>query len=436
MNIRFAVVVSIIASIAATAEPNPKAIQDYVSNGVGYSNLPAPEVLEMEDVDRWARMIRASDQQHTFMRIQFERFVAAHDALLDREVPRLLGQSAAVARAQQSGAAPDDFARAVHALTTSSRNILNECERIENEYIDSISAGLTDEQATRVSLLRNESSRRESRSFQFFARWTNVDLRLVWESMNRDDFATEQCEALEHVLEDYETQITPQLHRMAQVYWDGASDMSILVVQQSAGQLDSSSFQHKYHELWNRFSDASDLVRETTEKTLQIIETLGQPISEAFTAQAKIAAFPELYPDLEEVGSVLQKLLADTAISDDQRARIEALNLRYKHDYAQASKEAEAVCIQWDNKRSRGTSGYQTQFREQALQPLLQKRNDNSRQARAETQDIVGKDMLQMTMRAIKRPERTTTLSKATDAGLGTPRLPPKTTAASTPSHQ
>ena len=417
---------AVVSTVNASGDNQPKAISDFVSVGVGYGNLPTPEVLEAIDVERWARMLQASDEQRAFMLSQYAQFVSRHNEFLDEEAPRLLEKAAEFGKTQLVDLPSAEVAKAANNLAQATSRMHSELEQLENEFIDSFVDTLTDDQVDRVYLLRNEASRRQCRSFWHYGRWTKVDLRLVWEATPKDGFSAEDQQQLEVILDDYETRITPLLRRMARVHWAGVTEMSILIAKQREGGIDDATFRNRYLSIWNRFGDSVQRIGVVTEQTVRSAQdSLPINIGARFVAEAKAAAFPELYPDANALDGLFRNLTTDAELSTKIKEASNALWVYYQPEYAAVCKEAEDFCIHWGNMTSRGTDGYQTQFFAEAFKPLLEKRNAVCERWRAEVVRAVGKKVVASNTPEAESTARTPSQLRATSAGVRPPKRPP-----------
>lgn len=394
----FFLVVGLILTRTAIAE-EPKTLQSYLHMGVGYSNLPLPGVLLPEDVERWARTIAASDEQRAFMLVRYDEFVKRHNELMGQLGPSVVTLSAEFAEKSKPDVSVDELERAAIALQSSIRRFRDFSERVENDYIDAIMPGLTDDQIDRLYLLRGEASRRQSRSFRHLSRWTNVDLRLLWEEMDRNSLEASDAKALETILDDYETRVTPVLRRMSNVYWTGAIEMSVMVARHSNGKIDSDELRNYYHRMWNSYGDATARMREITQQTLNMIgEALPGQGGVRVIAEAKSAAFPEVYPDSRSIEMLFVKILESDMVNDGDAKTVEDLRNTYLVEYRSICNELESFCINWGDKASRGTNGYQQQYLRGALQPLLQKREQINEKWTATLASAVGEELVRTSM--------------------------------------
>ncbi len=394
--IAFLKIACLICAGSCDSPQRAKTVSDYLQNGVGYANLATGDALQPEHVDQWAQWLEASDAQREFMRFQYSQWVKHYNELLDHEMPKYLSQSAETARMGQGPERKSAaFIGALQALQHANRRVLTAMERMENDYVDLILPGLTDEQADRAQMLRNAISRRQSRNVPILLRWVNVDLREVWQVMSGEKTLPEDIEKMSPILDDYENRITPLLRRLANARWASSLEIRKLLFEKGEGRLDSAEFEHRYDAIHGKIADAGRRVREITQQTVRLIgDSLTNATAKAFVDHAKAVAFPEAYPDKSAMDQHFAALTASADLDQAAKDSIVAMYPDYVSEYKAAADEIEALMVNWDEQTALGKSGFQRQFLAKALEPLLRKRMELAERWRAKLREAAGESAL------------------------------------------
>lgn len=166
---------------AGQSDVRTKSVHDYVEMGVSYINIAAPKHgIQPEDVERWAAILNAAEEQQEFMRLQYGAYADRYNAHLDRVAPQYLEECAQTNAIVTGTGRSNESVKVLAFLLRSSKRLWADLEQLDNEYLDSISPALTEEQIAQLAVCRGEISRRNSRTSRFLTRWADMELRMVW----------------------------------------------------------------------------------------------------------------------------------------------------------------------------------------------------------------------------------------------------------------
>jgi len=388
----FTIAVIIVTAWTTASLPRVTTLQDLVQVGVGYANLETPDALQAEDIVRWGRLLNASAPQQDHLAQQYRHFVDRHNAFMENEGRDYLSQAAELSRVQRdAGMRSKEYLDATSRFDQSSEHFRTGLERLENEYIDALVPVLEEHQLDTLHLCRLEASRRQLRTQKFLTRWANIDLRLVWEAIWDESISEADCNAMENVLAEYENRVTLSLERAVRQQRRARSDLLHLFIQADAGELDPVAVTARYRAIWDRIGNLFRIVREETQLALELaIARLSPALNERFEAEAKMAAFPELYPDTTEIDRLLKALLASSDIDTDTKDDVRDLHVAYLEEYRAVCMKLESVCVEWGDQSARGQSGYEPQKLKDELEPMLNQRTEVSEKWFALLKDQVG----------------------------------------------
>lgn len=407
--------------LIGAGEPLPRAttIQDMIEPGMPMGNLMNPAALQPEDVERWGKMLDVNEQEMMHLNQQYVQYVSRHNQLMEIDGKAYLQTCSELGNLIRTDRLTSPAVlQATRDLHAQARRLQDNLERLELEYIDSLLPGLTEAQSELVYLFRNEASRRQSRSFPFLDRWSNVDLRFVWEAMLSDVVNEADRVAMDTLLADYETRVTPLLDRLARQLSAASVEILELMVAEGSGGVDSETATSRHTAIWNRVGNAFESVRTATHvAVIQASNVLSQPIADRFVAEAKMAAFPELYPDDGDLERLFAKLLSGGELDDQKRNEAQSLRVGYREEYVAICQRLESLCIEWGDRRSRGKSGSQRQFLAEELQPLLTKRDEVSTRWLELLTAVVGEDAIAANMPSAPPVTRSPQQRRATSAG-------------------
>lgn len=411
----------LIGLIVFATNPLPRALTvlDLADFNGPYGNLQNPAALQAEDVDRWARTLDVTAQQLEFLQQRYIEFAERHNRYMEHDGKAYLAKCRELGDLQNTTTLTSrEMLRTTEELLGQTRRFQAGLEQRELEYVDSLVPVLNDEQIDQLYLLRNEASRRQSRSFRFLDRWSNVDLRLVWEAMLSDDIGAADREAMERLLADYEVRVTPLLARLAEQYASNGVEIMEIMADEAEGRINTETATNRYRAAWNKIGNAFEQVQKATQDTVtQASVILTEPVGKLFVAEAKMAAFPELYPDRTYCDQLFINLMTNATITPQQQQDVMALRLGYQEQYAAACLELETFCIEWGHRRARGESGSQRQFLTDELIPRLAKRDEISAKWLHLAEDVVGEQVVKAHMPNPPSMQRTPLQRRATSAG-------------------
>jgi hypothetical protein len=376
----------------------PRTMVDYVREYGGGANMNVPiDPLRPADLDRWSDILNASEAQQQFMRIEYQAFVDAHNAYLDREAPRYLGMTVEFWDVVQAeGLSSWALVEIMRKLDQASDRVRRELTAIELEMIDKLAPILTEEQIERLDILRLESRRRNCRTFISFGRWADVELRLVWDASGRPAASPAELERAETILLDYERQLTPLICRQSELEFRTRQDLLQNRINRNEGTVTFEEGTTRYIQIQNRRGDAARDVRLLHERTTDhIAAVVSDEVAASFITAAKEVAYPELYPDPTDLKLLISTVQNDLSPEDATFGVLQELWNRYSVEYERTCNDLESLCVKWGDKASRGVSGYQIQFLPEALKPLLAERIELSRRYLTKLHEHLGPEVLE-----------------------------------------
>jgi len=398
--------------------PRARTLAEQMRLGQGYTGLTNPDALQMDDVQRWGRMLQVSQSQLDHMMVKYAEFVDRHNKVIDEQGAQYRELCALVGTLDSEGWDAPGLIPAMKQAEVERRKLQNELERLENEYIDSFVPVLNDEQIDLLYLLRNEASRRQSRSFHVFTKWANVDLRVLWDALLTEDVPHEDAAVINRILLEYEVAVTSMWQRAADCHWRGVIDIADLFADIRSGRLaDGAEEIRRYQAARNPYGEAFERLRHATERAVADAEAqLSAPSAKRFVLEAKIASFPEFYPDMSCLDQLFEKLAVCDELKSADRKSVLEMHAAYRLEYSQACRELEALRVHWGDQQTRGVDGYQ-QFMAEAIQPLIEKREAVSTKWLQLLRDHFGADLIQKHHVVGEKPALTPSQVKATSAG-------------------
>ncbi len=353
-----------------------RSIGDYAQVQGGGVNLIVPEQPLTElDVFEWARILGASEPQSQFMTTMYGRFVEQHNAYLDREAPRYLEHSVEFGQAwAEHGHSSPELLRVMRRMNQASKRLRRELTAIEHEFILLLEPILSDEQRDRVPIIQHEATRRNCRTFHSSARWTEIELRDIWNEVSNLATVQEQRE-VEALLADYEVRLTSLVCDRADLAFEVQEQLAENRIAMAEGAISAERGAARYHHLRRRLVDSERSIRRLTEDTVaQFEQLLSRDASTQFRAKAKGAAFPELYPDTNRLHELFASVLTDQSVPHEKQEKVTSLSAQYAASYSRICNELEEFCIEWGDRTAEGLRGYRRQFLSEALRPLLEDR--------------------------------------------------------------
>lgn len=376
----------------------PRMVRDYMQPRVPYANVAvADAALTLADVERWASYLVASESQVQFMQTQYEEFVRRHNAVIDREAPKLLTASAEISIAlEEEGDSSPAHTKRLETLRRQSARLRQQLEQVEHDYINLIEPALTEEQIDRLLTLRNEAVRRQARARPSEVRWVDVELGRIWHEVDQLPFSPDDLDSVNMILQNYEHAMTPLVRRLADTHWNLPVQISKLIVDARSGIISWDEFQVRNDRVRTQYLRSLQSIRTLNENTLrQIVEATADDVANEFVRRAKAAAFPELYPDRSGAHPLFEAIILDDELDESVREFAAVLFNEYTTHYERANRELEEFCADWGEQLAMGRNGYQTQFLPEALEPMLRKRRELSRKWREQLTTVVDPDVVE-----------------------------------------
>ncbi len=379
------------------SDARPKAILDYADRGTRYTNIAVTrEVLQPADVERWGRLLDASEAQLQLMQAQFAHFVEEHNALLDREAPRLLRASAEIHLAREAeGGYTDAHGQRMTALLQHCARLRRQLEQVEQHYINNIESFLTEQQVQRLPILRNEAVRRQAHVNRGTMPWASADVRTLWEQTDQALVSPEDREWIYEILWEHDLAITPIIRSMTDSFWRGRMEVARLVPDWQSGVMSHNEYIQRNELSKSRFLRSLTRLSALNESAaMQIAEALPEQTADEFLALAKSAAFPQLYPDRESLHEVFANILADEELEQDTAAAVKELANVYDDEYRRLADEIERFYFDFARQGTLDRYGFFPQDLPAALEPMLQQRRELSQQWMQQLAETVGEDVL------------------------------------------
>jgi hypothetical protein len=360
----------------------PKTFYSFLSMGTGYANnLLANDVLRPNELDRWARILNASEAQAEFMRIQYEQFVHRHNDVMDREAPRYLELSAQLSiHIREEGIGSQVVAEVNDQLSRLGNRFRSQLEGVEREFIDSLAPVLTEEQRPRLEILRLEATRRQFGFVRNQVRWADIELRRVWEAVDPSIPSPREIAAIERILLPYEIALTNDARRQADAFSEMTRRLPRYHFQRTEGTITFAEFLERHDRVLAGVADASRRIASLNVRTLEQIEqAVSKELSAMIWQLAREEVFPELYPDGAAIHELFDKLANDHQLGEEIRVAVVSLGRLYSAAYEEERRSIEAFCVDWGERGAAGEVGYAPQNLLDALEPLLEERTELSR---------------------------------------------------------
>lgn len=373
--------ISVVVTFGAVQDDFPRSIYSYSEQFPRGLNANVPRrSMPATDVERWAKLLDASDAQFRFMKIMYEQFVQEHNEYLDREAPIyfMLGAELSELHDYKRPPSPEFLARAEDRDRASTR-IRQDLIAIEHRFIASFESALTEEQLPRTEILRMEATRRGCRTYFSRSRWADIELRRVWEDAALTYASQDERERVEMILAEYERQLTPLICQRSDMVFEVRRGLTARQLAVEAGDISHAEAANRYRQIMERRLNASTRIRSLNEATVgRIVHVLSDEVASVFASSAWQAAFPELYPDHTALHGLFALMIADEDFDDDEADRVASLFPEYSRRYDALCHQLETICIEQGDKSEAGISGYESQFLASALSPLLTDRKELS----------------------------------------------------------
>jgi hypothetical protein len=413
---------------AALGDP-PKRAKSFYDFGHEYGfgmNMSVPlRALTIRKVEQWADILGVSEAQRLFMLAEFERFVEKNNAFVDREAPGYIdiGKEMWVIR-QQREHKTWEFYELGRKLDRESARLRRELTALELGLINAIEFMLTPEQRARVPIITNESRRRNCRvSMLTTIRWADVELRDIWHGSGAELYAPiapapratpaaelatpAESRLVDVILTEYEARLTSHICRMADLQLEARGKLAANRTARNLREISSAEGRAEYQRIRENLLQVFQQVRLINEQAVErIASALSNEASSVFIHAAKMAAFPELYPDDAALHELFAALTNDDALDERQQKLAIALQHGYLSQYSRKCHELEAFCIEWAEQNTRGINGYQIQFLPRELKPMLDERIELSRRYVEDTLAHLGPGILVRHAHTIPAPFR------------------------------
>lgn len=365
----------------AVRAENARTVFDYTEPRVQYTNLAVSRrALDRSDVERWGEILDASEAQLQTMLAEYAAFVEEHNALLDREAPRLLAASAEIQKAREEddlGEYTDDHVSRMRSLIGHASQLRRQMEQVEQAYINSLEPFLAASQVDRLQLLRNEATRRHCRVPATVLPWADVDVRTLWDQVDDARLSPEDLEWIGQILWEHDQQLTPMLRAMTDTYWRGTVAGARRVVDLQSGRIGPEEYVASFERGRQPFLRSLLRIGMLNESTVsQIVEFVPESIGSRFLLIAKAAAYPAAYPDSSSLHTGFRSLIHDEGLESDQVEIVERFFESYSLEYEQLADELERFYLEWGQLNVLGRTGHFNQDLPQALEPKLERRRE------------------------------------------------------------
>jgi len=405
LTTRFNLLTSIFATLTATLVIHsvvpadaPKTIRDYAAEYPRRANVNIPEQpLQPEDIDRWAKILGASEAQRKYMFHEYRHFVDRHNAYLARQAPEYLSMSAQLSELLRSGGlSSPDAAELSRRLDEFSKLIRQTLTSHERTYINALKPVFHPGQHDRFVLLQHDATRRNCRTFFSHARWVHVELRPVWLRSAEHLASSSEREQVGKILDEYELQLTPLICRQSNLQFERREQLWENRIARASGKLSPGEARERYEQLMSSSINLVQRIRKLHERTIdRITQVLPHQVAQVFIAEAKHIAFPELYPDPFELNALFAMIEKDEEISEEMELTVAALSASYRADYDRVCDELESMCIEWGEKIESGhVNDYLPQHLPPALKPRLGERQNLSRRHFEKLVEHLGPEVL------------------------------------------
>lgn len=384
-------------AVAATAD-SPRRVVEYLPKHQVVSVDVHHEPLDEIRLAWWGQLLRASAEQQLFMELSHRQFVQDHNNLLDRIAPDHMALGVEVNNvAASEGYASRAYLSSLRRFNESSRRVRNAMVALEHDFIERIQPVLTPEQRENLDVLRQESIRRNWLAIIDFPRWTNVELRRIWLTSHAFDVASADERSQVHaILIEYETRLTQLTRSLAETAGRTHERRAALFVSRAEGAITAAETRERSQRFLRQAAEPADAIRLLHETTLDRLKNVLPVAAWALLeADAKRAAFSEIYPDSTSLAPLFAALLDDATDDADSLAHVASLQDAYTTAMQQKNRELERMCIEWGQRNAEGVNGYQRQYFPDAIRPLLIDRREMSKRWLQTLHDQLGAATLQ-----------------------------------------
>lgn len=382
----------------ALADEKPATLVDYVEMGVGYTNLAiADSPLPADELSEWVRILNASEAQENYLRAMYHDFVTRHNAFMDEAAPRYLAKSAELSkmRPPSSGEQSPEFVAALESFHQEGGRMQRRLARIELDLVDLLVPQLYEKQLPRLEILRNRATRRQMRTFPNLLRWSDVELSTHWYAIDSELISSEESEAIDLVLFDYETQLTRRYRRLHDAFWGRMLSIARLWNQAHEGVISFAERRERYVALQESKVDTSLEVGRLNRQTLETIKRMvSDEIADLFTARVLAAVFPEIYPDETALDELFEALIESESIDPEEKEVIAGTFAHYRLQADRINAELEKFCEDFARRGVEGDQRYFPQFFEGAFAEESRRRIDFAAGQVEHLIEIVGEEVV------------------------------------------
>ncbi len=332
------------------------------------------------------------------MQLMYELFVKHHNEYMDREAPKYLVQSAALAEVMKAEGLDSPATYELRKKVDHSNvNMRRELMALEDWFIDSLEAVLAESQIERAVLLRDEAKRRNHRTFRTYGRWRDIELRQVWEQHGANDASPGEAELVESFLADHERRLTVLICRQSDYEYEARLKLADNRMARLTGASTPHNSMAVYERIMAKRRNLAERVRLLHEQTMRnIVAVISPALAEHFRGSACQLAYPEIYPDPDELHQLFVAVTADQSVEASRRAAAAAVLEEYTVAHMRMCKDMESLCNEWAEMTEGGISGYEPQFLGAALQPLIKERDQLSQRYMRTLEEIVGADLVSL----------------------------------------
>jgi|GEM_PF-2370751 len=366
-----------LAAIVCFAD-GPKQLSDYFEDGIGYAHsiTPVQEVLSLEETERWAEILEASEAQRALILAKFEVFWKDHhNPYTVTAVPAYLRKAAAAADiAQARGTTSDEFRAALDAADQAGKHLRDSVARLELQFIDSLAPALDAHQTETLEVFRNVAARRKHRTIPTTSRWVNLELRSVWEALPQEFTTTDNRIAIHGRLAEYERELTSLVGQWSAARLAAGRKVQRYLRDYARGE-DDPSFDPE-----RTWATAARLTKRMRGLHLRVAEELLAVLPPKERELARVGVkghiFPELYPDPTHAATIseFERVATDGQSGPDSRGTAATLHLLYCQRYKEICERLEAACATWDDDVEAGVGRAVPQGLTPAVGPLLLER--------------------------------------------------------------
>lgn len=333
--------------------------------------------ISEQELDRYAQILELSAEQRHAVSLFGKQCLAAWDALSPRydEVVRLSIEASKLT--QNERAYDNESVSAFHRFVEAERTLARQEEKEDREFFQGVSSILTEKQQERLPRVvqHRQRSQCHAKMATLETPAARIDLSRLLEEGHLPPSA---LAAVDGLLREYETAITPALVQLRDLYWKEVEEFAGLVHQANFNERDElRDFSGPGHELLFRTFQAGNarLREEPARLQRRIVDAnrsyfsairdgLPPNVASWFAEQFQKMAYPQVYPDALEVDEFYHRITDIQALDQEHRAALGAIWESYQQAFAGVSRKMEKCADDWYDHfaRERDMEGYE-QFR-------------------------------------------------------------------------